>query len=66
MKAQNDIIAKQHHEILNNMKHLSSLQGEIAQQVILQHESLEQLYVALGVKKDLSYYSFDMMNAEEH
>ena len=38
----------------------------IAQQAVHQHESLEELYKALGLKKDLSYYSFNMMDAEEH
>ena len=66
IKLQNELVAKQQREILNNLKSLSNLQGEIARQVVSQHESLEQIYITLGLKKDLSYYSFDMMNAEEH
>jgi len=42
------------------------LQTDIANQILQQHESVEELYKALGLKKDLSYYSFDLMNQEEH
>lgn len=53
-------------EIINHIKQISNVQGEIAQQLVKQHEDIETLYIGLGLKKDLSYYSFDMMNAEEH
>lgn len=64
--AQMSAIIKQHMEIINHIKQISNVQGEIAQQLVKQHEDIETLYVGLGLKKDLSYYSFDMMNAEEH
>ena len=35
-------------------------------QVVKQHSETESLYKALGLKKDLSYYSFNLMNEEEH
>lgn len=64
--AQMSAIIKQHMEIINHIKQISNVQGEIAQQLVKQHEDIETLYIGLGLKKDLSYYSFDMMNAEEH
>jgi len=64
--AQLSAIIKQHVEIIGHIKQISNVQGEIAQQLVKQHEDIETLYIGLGLKKDLSYYSFDMMNAEEH
>lgn len=61
-----ELIITQHVMISKQIKNLSILQSEIAQQVVNQHQSVEDLHLALGLKKDLSYYSFDMMNAEEH
>ena len=66
MKTQHDLLIKQHIEMVSNLKSMSNLQSEIAQQVINQHEETESLYKALGLKKDLSYYSFNIMNEEEH
>ena len=61
-----ELMIDQHVMIIRQIKSLSILQSEIAQQVVNQHQSLEDLHLVLGLKKDLSYYSFDMMNAEEH
>jgi len=61
-----EIIAAQHLEVLKQIKMISMLQTDIANQVIQQHESLEELYKVLGLKKDLSYYSFNLMNEKEH
>ena len=66
LKTQNELLIKQHLELVSNLKGMSNLQGEIAQQVVSQHEETEALYKALGLKKDLSYYSFNLMNEEEH
>ena len=66
MTIQNELVIKQHLEIVSNLKSMSNLQNEIAQQVINQHEETETLYKMLGLKKDLSYYSFNLMNEEEH
>lgn len=66
MQEKNELLIRQHFEMLNNIKQMTILQGEIAQQAVNQHESLEELYKALGLKKDLSYYSFNLMNGEEH
>lgn len=65
-KTHNELLVAQHLQMLSNIKYLSNLQGEIAQQVVNQHESLEDIYKALGLKKDLSHYSFNIMNEEEH
>ena len=64
--AQLNRIIIQHVEIIGHIQQISIVQGEIAQQLVKQHEDIETLYIGLGLKKDLSYYSFDMMNAEEH
>lgn len=65
-KTHNEMLVAQHLQMLSNLKYLSNLQGEIAQQVVNQHEALEDIYKALGLKKDLSYYSFNLMDEEEH
>ena len=60
------LLAEQHSVIIKSVHSLSSLQQDIAKQIVQQHQDVEALYLALGLKKDLSYYSFDIMNAEEH
>ena len=62
----NEILVKQQMILIKQLRQMSDLQTEMTQQILNQHQSLEELYIALGIKKDLSYYSFDMMNAEEH
>ena len=66
MQAKLDLIATQHIEVVTNLKAMADMQNQIAQQILLEHEKIEELYKVLGLKKDLSYYSFDIMNAEEH
>ena len=60
------ILVQQHLELLKQIKLVSSMQTEIANQIVRNHEDTEALYKALGLKKDLSYYSFNMMDKEEH
>ena len=60
------LLAEQHAIILKSVHQLSTLQQDIAKQIVQQHQDVEALYLALGLKKDLSYYSFDITNAEEH
>jgi len=62
----NEIIVKQHLDMLDQIKSISILQGDIAKQIVNQHEETDQLYKALGLKKDLSYYSFNLYNEEGH
>jgi len=59
-------ILEQHKTLIGNVHALSTLQGDIAKQVVQQNEEVQALYLALGLKKDLSYYSFNIMNEEEH
>ena len=60
------LLAEQHALILKSVHQLSTLQQDIAKQIVQQHQDVEALYLALGLKKDLSYYSFNIMNEEEH
>lgn len=66
IEEQLEIVIQQHLDIIKQIKMVSMLQSDIANQVVKQHEDLETLYIALGLKKDLSYYSFNIMDAEEH
>lgn len=61
-----ELIIKQHLEVVDQIKQISMLQADIAKQIINQHEDTEQLYKALGLKKDLSYYSFNTHLKEGH
>lgn len=61
-----DTVLEQHATLVKNVSALSILQQDIAKQIVQQHQDVEALYLALGLKKDLSYYSFNIMNAEEH
>ena len=66
LEKQFKLIAEQHAIVVKNMHSLSLLQQDIAKQIVQQHQDVEALYLALGLKKDLSYYSFNIMDAEEH
>ena len=61
-----EAVIEQHVEIVKQVKMISMLQTDIASQVVRQHQETEALYKALGLKKDISHYSFNMMNEEEH
>ena len=61
-----EIMVKQHLDMIDQIKSISLLQADIAKQIINQHEETDQLYKALGLKKDLSYYSFNLHNEEGH
>ena len=66
VELQMELIIKQHLDIVDQIKHISMLQADIAKQIISQHEETEQLYKALGLKKDLAYYSFNTHQEEGH
>lgn len=66
LEQQLKLIAEQHALMIKNVHSLSMLQQDIAKQIVQQHEEVQALYLALGLKKDLSYYSFDISNMEEH
>ena len=63
---QMEIIVKQHLELIKNVKSITQIQGDIAKQIVNQHEEMEQLLKGLGLKKDLSYYSYNIMEQEGH
>ena len=60
------LILDQHATMIKNVHSISLLQQDIAKQIVKQHEDVHNLYIALGLKKELSYYSFNMMDAKEH
>ena len=64
--SQMEIIVRQHLELIRNVKGITQVQGDIAKQILNQHEEMEQLLKALGLKKDLSYYSYNIMEQEGH
>ena len=66
IEVSSELIVKQHLEMIQQVKQLSLLQADIAKQIVAQHEETDQLYKALGLKKDLSYYSFILYNEEGH
>ena len=66
VEEQFSLLIEQQGVILKQVHSLSTLQQDIAKQIVQQHEDVEALYLALGLKKDLSYYSFNMMDGEEH
>ena len=66
LEKQFKLIAEQHAIVVKNMHSLSLLQQDIAKQIVQQHEEVQALYLALGLKKELSYYSFNISNMEEH
>ena len=66
MEVKLDEVVRQHLEIVKQVKQISILQSDIAKQVINQHQETEALLKGLGLKKDLSYYSFNLHNEEGH
>tara|TARA_B100000963_G_C22380425_1_gene559884 strand:- start:443 stop:769 length:327 start_codon:yes stop_codon:yes gene_type:complete len=66
LNVQAEIITRQHVDLISQVKQLSQLQAEIANQVVVQHKTMDELYIALGLKKPLSYYSFNLDNEEGH
>ena len=59
-------IARQHLLVMKQVNQLATLQSEIANQVVAQHNETEALMKGLGLKKDLSYYSFNLHQEEGH
>ena len=45
-----------HATMIKNVHSLSTLQQDIAKQIVQQHQDVHNLYIALGLKKELSYY----------
>ena len=60
------LLMEQQSLILKSVHSLSNLQQDIAKQLVQQHKDVDALYLALGLRKDLSHYSFNMADEEEH
>ena len=52
--------------IVTQVAQVAHLQTDIAKQVVTQHHETEALMKGLGLKKDLSYYSFNLHQEEGH
>ena len=61
-----ELIIKQHLEMVKSIGGMSQVQADIAKQILNQHEEVDQLYKALGLRKDLSYYSYNMLKEKGH
>ena len=61
-----ELIVQQHLELVASVKAITQVQGDIAKQILNQHQELDELYKALGLRKDLSYYSYNLMEEEGH
>lgn len=59
-------IVRQHLQVIKQVSQISLVQSDIAKQVIAQHNETEALLKGLGLKKDLSYYSFNLQHEEGH
>ena len=66
LEIQNTEIIRQHLELIKQIRQISTVQAEMTKQIVKQHEDTETLLKALGIQKDLSYYSFDLCNEEGH
>ena len=52
--------------VVTQLSQVAQLQTDIAKQVVTQHHETEALMKGLGLKKDLSYYSFNLHQEEGH
>lgn len=61
-----EVVIKQHIDLISQVKQITGLQSDIAIQVMQQHEELDSILKGLGLKKDLSYYSFNLHKERGH
>ena len=66
IETQMEEIASQHLQVIKQVNQIAMLQGDIAKQIIAQHNETEALMKGLGLKKDLSYYSYNLHLQEGH
>ena len=52
--------------MVEQLSQITQIQGDIAKQVVAQHNETEALMKGLGLTKDLSYYSFNLHQEEGH
>ena len=55
-------LSSQHVDMVKMQNEMSKIQGDIAKQLLMQHEQIEDLLKALGLKKDLSEYSYNIFD----
>ena len=55
-------LSSQHVDMVTMQKEMSIIQGDIAKQLLLQHEQIDELLKALGLKRDLSEYSYHIFD----
>ena len=66
LEAKMEVVIKQHIDLISQVKQITGLQSDIAIQVMQQHEELDSILKGLGLKKDLSYYSFNLHKERGH
>ena len=59
-------LTNQHVQMVKMQRETASLQGEIANQILFQHEQIDQLLKSLGITKDLSEYSYNIFDGPAH
>ena len=66
LELQIEVAIHQQKMIVTQIAQVAQLQADIAKQVVTQHHETEALMKGLGLKKDLSYYSFNLHQEEGH
>ena len=66
LELQIDELLEQQKTVISQVAQVAQLQTDIAKQVVSQHHETEALMKGLGLKKDLSYYSFNLHQEEGH
>lgn len=66
IKEEFSVISEQQQIVLKNLQTISLLQQDIVKHFVEQHKDIEALYLALGLKRELSYYSFNSNDETEH
>ena len=66
LELQIEEMIEQNKMVVSQLAQISQLQTDIAKQVVTQHHETEALMKGLGLKKDLSYYSFNLHQEEGH
>ena len=66
LELQIEEMIEQNKMVISQLAQVTQLQTDIAKQVVTQHHETEALMKGLGLKKDLSYYSFNLHQEEGH
>jgi len=57
------LVSSQHVDLIKQQRQVAKIQQQLAEQIVIQQEQMEELLLALGIKKPLSYYSYNMQDA---